>query len=185
MALVEYKYSGHKEYTETGLDIYQPIIVPPHKSSQRLMQFVDNAKGQITAQGWGIGNESAYALRSGDATPWAYRLEKLNTFKERNWVTFFVYTPNHIIFAYKARVGPLCFNEIYVFEKGKNPQKSLWKISDNVCPEFADEMRDYLGPGVKVDGKRVKLKVDQSLVNNNYYEVKLDSKQDKTLKTTL
>jgi hypothetical protein len=62
----------------------------------------------------------------------------------------------------------MCFNSINVFEKGKSPQKSIWKIEDSNCPEWADDMKDYLGPGVKVEGKRVKLKVDTSLVNYNY-----------------
>jgi hypothetical protein len=61
----------------------------------------------------------------------------------------------------------------------------LWRIEDRACPEAADEMRDHLGSGMKVESKKLKMRVETSLVDYTYNEMKIETREDKTLKISL
>lgn len=55
-------------------------------------------------------------------------------------------------------------------------------MEDSQCPDVADEMRDYLGPSIKVESNKMKLKIENSLVDNTYMDMKIETREDKSLK---
>ena len=96
-----------------------------------------------------------------------------------------MYTPEHVIFITKAKIGTICANTIIVFEKGKDPNENMYKIKDSQCPEAIDELRDFLGPTVKVESQNLKIRIENSVVNSSFTDMKIESRVDKNLKLGL
>ena len=168
------------------MDIMQKeILADEDMNNRQLRQIIDNSKGQIGFYGWGINNESAFGLRHGDGCPVAYRLDRLNLIKQRDWNGYYIYTPDHVFMIMKAKIGTICANTIVAFEKGKDPSVEMYKIKDSQCPEMVDEMRDFLGPGIKVESPNLKMRIENSVVNNSFSDMKVESRTDKNLKIGL
>ncbi|CDW81735.1 UNKNOWN [Stylonychia lemnae] len=162
----------YNHYKPTQLGIRQTQIQVDSKQTQ--LKLIDENKGTIQVNGWGLNLDQQLLVNYQYAAPLSLAVKQLNNLKFRSWNYFLIHTPTHVIqvIFVDLNLGIACPSNLVVMERQdiKGTQKIIETMT---CPTYNKETVSI--------GEKTELVADQwsgSVIRKegSMYQFKVNSK---------